>query len=40
MTKEAKRALLENRKKVLEANGKDNQGVIRKLNRQLRNMEK
>lgn len=40
MTKEAKRALLENRKKVLESNGKDNQGVISKLNRQLRNMEK
>ena len=38
MTKEAKIKLLENRIKVLEANDKDNAGVVRSLKRELRNL--
>ena len=35
MTKEEKRALLENRLKVIKERGKDSAGIIRKLQRRL-----
>ena len=40
MSKEAKLNLLKFRKSVLEGRAKDNAGVIRKINRQIRNLEK
>ena len=40
MTLAEKKALLQNRRNILAANGKENAGVIRKLDRQLRNMSK
>lgn len=40
MNKEAKKALLTDRRKKLAQNGKDNMGVLRKIDRQLRNMSK
>ena len=39
MTQLAKLALLKNRKEVLANRGKDNAGVIKKINRQIRNMQ-
>ena len=38
MTREAKKALMENRIKVLSENGKDNMNIVKKLKRQLRSM--
>lgn len=35
MTKEEKRALLENRLKIIKERGKDSAGIIRKLQRRL-----
>ena len=40
MTKENKIALLENRLNNLKSNNKDNNGIQRKLERQLRNLKK
>lgn len=40
MTAEAKIKLLENRLQQLENNDKDNQGVCRKVRREIRNLKK
>ena len=40
MTKEIKLAQLKDRRNVLAQRDKDNAGVIRKLDRQIRNLEK
>ena len=39
MTREERIAILENRKNVLLSNGKDNNGIIRKIDRELRKLK-